>query len=118
MKNKHLAFLTLAALLTCGFAPSAQGTTLAVSATDEAMVLSGSPNLDFDGMGAIEFSANGMNLSLGNTEYGLMEFNSSSIASSLNSTYGGEGGKSPESASLWQGISLRPGILRTIQSSM
>jgi hypothetical protein len=86
--SRILSLLSLAALLTCGFVPSAQGTTLTVSATDEAMVLSGSPNLDWDPKGAIEFSANGMNLSLGNTEYGLMAFNSASIASSLNSTYG------------------------------
>lgn len=92
MKNKILALLSLAALLTCGFVPSAQGTALTVSATDEAMVLSGSPNVVWDPKGGIEFSGNGLNtLALSNTEYGLMEFNSASIASQLNSTYGAGG---------------------------
>ncbi len=86
---KILAFLYVTVLLTCGFVPFAQGTTLTVSATDEAMVLSGSPNLVWDPKGAIEFSANGLNTATsGNVEYGLMEFNSASIASQLNSTYG------------------------------
>ena len=90
MKKKILAFLSLAALLSCGFFPSARGSTIAVSATEEAMVQSGQPNLVWDPKGAIEFSGNGLNTAApGNTEYGLMEFNSASIVSQLNSTYPG-----------------------------
>ena len=89
IKKKTLAFLSVAALLSCGFIPSARGSTITISATEEAMVQSGQPNLVWDPKGAIEFSGNGLNTSSsGNIEYGLMEFNSSSIASSLNSTYG------------------------------
>jgi hypothetical protein len=88
MKKKNLAFLSLAALLSCGFVSSARGSTITVSATEEAMVQSGQPNLVWDPKGAIEFSANGLNTAApGNTEYGLMEFNSASIVSQLNSTY-------------------------------
>ena len=90
MKKKILAFLSLAALLSCGFVPSARGSTITVSATEEAMVQSGQPNLVWDPKGAIEFSGNGLNTAApGNTEYGLMEFNSASIVSQLNSTYPG-----------------------------
>ena len=90
MKKKILAFLSLAALLSCGFFPSARGSTIAVSATEEAMVQSGQPNLVWDPKGAIEFSGNGLNTAApGNTEYGLMEFNSASVVSQLNSTYPG-----------------------------
>ena len=93
MKKKILAFLSLAALLSCGFVPSARGSTITVSATEEAMVQSGQPNEVWDPKGAIEFSGNGRNSvsrdAPGNTEYGLMEFNSASIVSQLNSTYPG-----------------------------
>ena len=53
------------------------------------MVQSGQPNAVWDPKGAIEFSANGLNTAApGNTEYGLMGFNTASIVSLLNSTYG------------------------------
>jgi hypothetical protein len=90
MKKKILAFLSLATLLSCGFVASARGGTITVSATEEAMVQSGQPSLVWDPKGAIEFSGNGLNTAApGNTEYGLMEFNSASIVSQLNSTYPG-----------------------------
>ena len=75
--------------LSFGFVPSARGAAVTLSATEEAMVLSGQPNVVWDPKGAIEFSGNGLNTSSsGNIEYGLMEFNSASIVSQLNSTYG------------------------------
>ncbi len=60
-----------------------------VSSTEEAMVLSGSPNEVWDPKGATEISSNGLNsASSGNTEYALMYFNTSSAVASLNAQYG------------------------------
>jgi len=89
-EKKVVAALSLSALLQFGFAFSARGAVLATTSPEEAMVFSGAPTSVWDPKGATEISSNGLNTGYGssNVEYALMIFNTSSIVSQANATYG------------------------------
>jgi hypothetical protein len=90
--RKFVATLSVFTLLGSGLAASARAAIYTTSSPEEAMVYSGSPNGVWDPKGATEISGSGLNTEYpGNSEYALIDFNTASMQSQLNSTYGVNG---------------------------
>jgi hypothetical protein len=88
MKLKKQAFLftAISGVLTTVMTARAS---VSVASSEEAMVLSGSPNTSWDPKGAVEISGNGLNTAYsGNSEYAFMYFNTSAAVTSFDAQYG------------------------------